>query len=100
MYQAQQTQSPEDLLLAYMFGAAALQERQPDNTCKMEFVTDGGDTLSRKLYEDATVITAMGKYTPTRKFLNEVADTIAADMVNYLKDGGAVKNISAEKVYF
>jgi hypothetical protein len=96
MNHTQQNSSPETLLLAYIFGAAALQEQQPDNTCKMEFV---GDILSRKLYDDATVITAMGEYTPTRKFLNEIADTLAADMVNYLKDGGSVKNISAEKVY-
>lgn len=65
----------------------------------MEFVTEDGSYLSRNLYDMTTIKVAMGKYNPTRKFLNEVADTLVADMINCVKSGGDANKITAKLVY-
>ena len=97
-YLQQKNHTPEALLLAYIFGAWILQEQQPDNTCKLEFITDEG-ILSHKNYDTAIVKVMTGAYIPTRKFLNEVADILAADMTDFLKNGGVAKKLTANLVY-
>lgn len=68
------------------------------NICKIAFLNDG-ETLSYKNYETVKIKVNMSKYTPTIKFLNEVADILAEDMIDYLKGGGKAKKITARLVY-
>ena len=73
-------------------------ENLPNNTCEIEFITDG-DICSYKNYNDITVKVNMRRYVPTRKFLNEIADTLAADMIDYIKNGSKATKITARLVY-
>ena len=98
--QHQYSYTPEDLLLAYIFGASVLPDsQQPENACMMNFITFDDAFLSRNNYDTAMVKINMGRFAPTKKFLNDVADTLAADMTDYVKSGGSVKKMTAKLVY-
>ena len=79
--------------------AVARQNVISDNTAKIEFITQNGACLSGNVYDTATIKVTMGKYAPTKKFLNDVADTLAADMIDYLKNGDKETKITARLVY-
>ena len=69
--------------------------KMEENLCLIKFIEieKGYD------YHEAPARINIGRYAPTRKKLKEVADTLAADMIGFIKNGGQINEMTPDTVY-
>lgn len=70
-----------------------------NNACLMKFILQDKNLPLHQQYDTTTTKVIAGKFSPSKKFLNEIADTFATDLIAYIKGGGSEKSVSARQVY-